>query len=288
MELHDIKIDLHKYGLKKDDSWFHEMITDAHVGALNFAKEEFVRAIDRISNEVNRSTHFGGDNTDNMPPTHKWFDQAQADLRYLEPPQQIAYFWKLIDPLVQAHETHGNKILGFIEGNHEYNRHITDTAFKFIYCKPDLDEEGRIVSLKYRYLGLAAYLTFHFFWKGKHMRSFTMLTSHGAYNGDQRGGDINNMGRSAAVYDADIRLEGHSHDKWIDIPTYYKPIIENGYVTKIVEAERFIGNGGCFARGLVQGHNNYAEKRIFRGRAAKVGTITVGMNPYTGRLSGFL
>jgi hypothetical protein len=285
---YDLKIDLNKYGLKKDDSWFHEMITDAHIGHPNFAKAEFQRALDRICNEPNRSTHFNGDNTDNMPPTHKWFDQAQADLGLLEIPQQIGYFWKLIDPLVKVHETHGNKILGFIEGNHEYNRGLTSTAFKYAYCKPEIDENGQVIRYKYRYLGYAAYLTFNFFWKKEHLNSFTMLVSHGSYNGDQRGGDINNMGRSAAIYEADIRLEGHSHDKWIDIPTYYKPVVQDDYTTKIVEAERLIGNGGCFARGVVMGRNNYNEKRLFRGRAAKIGTITVGMNPYTGKLSGFL
>lgn len=54
MEVLDVKIDLFKHGLKKDDSWNHEMLTDCHVGHPNFAKTEFKRAVKRISDGKNR------------------------------------------------------------------------------------------------------------------------------------------------------------------------------------------------------------------------------------------
>ena len=299
MQVYDIDIDLYKQGLKKDYDWNHEMITDAHVGAQNFAKTEFDRTIKRVTEDPSRSTHFGGDNSDNMPPSHKWFDQAQANKAVMEIGQQMAWFWELIKPLEAAHAKYGNKILGFVEGNHEYNRGVTSTAFAYAYCKPSINvDDGTIKGLKYRYLGFAAYLTFNIFYRKQHLRSFTMLVSHGSFNGGQRGGDVNNMARSPAAYEADIRLEGHTHDRWFTVNPYIKPVVNDKYVTEVVEAERLMANGGCFLRGSivakstpsgsVLGHNSYNEKRIFTSRIASVGTVTVSMNAYTGKLNGHL
>lgn len=299
MQVYDINIDLYKQGLKKDDDWNHEMLTDCHVGAPNFAQTEFERRVNAIAEDPSRSTHFNGDMSDNLEPSHKWFDQAQANKTVLEIGQQIAWFWELIKPLEVAHDKHGNKILGFIQGNHEYNRRVTDTTFAYAYCKPKINkEDGSIHSLKYRFLGYAAYLTFNIFYRKNHLRSFSMLVSHGSYNGEQRGGDMNNMARSPASYEADILLEGHTHDRWFVVPPYMKPVVNDKYQTEIVEAQRYIGNGGCFLRGSIVskpspygftiGHNSYNERRIFKSRVASVGTITVSMNAYTGSLNGHL
>ena len=48
MEYNRIRIDLDKFGLKKDSSWFLEPLSDIHFGHRNFNLEKYQKAVKRI------------------------------------------------------------------------------------------------------------------------------------------------------------------------------------------------------------------------------------------------
>ena len=294
MEYNVIQIDLHKLGLKKDDSWFLEPLYDLHIGHQNFDASKYVKRVKAIKEQINRSTFFGGDIIDNIPADDFRLDTRTKDMSMFEDVQQEDAFERLTKPLLDEHmkmldpkfqrskdkkQFSDIKIAGVLMGNHEYARHYySSQRFEKAFCRP----------FKLKMLEDEAVLWYEFFWKGELMRTFTAVVTHGSYAGDQSGGEINSLQRWPAKVDADIFIVGHSHDKKITDQAQETFQRGTGKSLKMFERTLIFANGGTFLKTHQFGVRNYPEKKAIRSRVSKIGTITIEMNPSDGTLTGHL
>ncbi|KKN75430.1 hypothetical protein LCGC14_0380510 [marine sediment metagenome] len=294
MEYNVIQIDLAKLGLKKDDSWFLEPLYDIHIGHQNFEAEKYVKRVNAIAEQTNRSTFIGGDIIDNIPAADFRLDTRSKDMTMFEDVEQEDAFERLTEPLINQHkklltkkyQRHEDpktwsdiKIHGALMGNHEYARHYySSQRFEKAFCKP----------AKLKNLEDEAVIWFEFYWHSELLRQFTAVVTHGAYGGDQSGGEVNSMQRWPAKVDADMFIVGHSHDKRITDQAQEIFKRGTGKSLKMFERTLIFANGGTFLKTHNFGIRNYPEKKAIRSRVSKIGTITIEMVPYDGDLKGHL
>ena len=165
-----------------------------------------------------------------------------------------------------------HKILGVLSGNHEWKT-IDRYRFEKDFCRP----------LGVPYLGQMCMLNLQFYHKGEMLRAFEIWAAHGAYAGMQPGGAVNRLKALAGQYDADIYLTAHSHDKlWYTDHqvTHLTDTNELGARPKVYVVT------GTFQKSHITGVDSYMEKRP-QPRVSKVGTITLELDPYNGKVHIF-
>lgn len=279
MEYARFKIDLKKYGLKRDDSWFLEPLSDVHFGNRNHATEKFLEAVHRIANQKNRSTLFNGDISENTPPQHKFFNSQSTDLDLIDDVQQEDAFINAIKPILVQHKKTKIKIFGSIMGNHEARTYGQNRFIK-AYCRPVVNGQ----EIPINYLGDTGYVWLDFFYGKEFLRNFIILATHGSYGGSQIGGEVNQLLRLPANYEADIYLIGHSHQKHTESIYQQTIISKTDGSCELMERTLLFANCGTFLRSHRLGVPSYTEKKLLYSRVAKVGTITIEMNAYQGKL----
>lgn len=283
---------------KKDDVFQLRPLGDIHVGSPAFDQEKFERVVNEISKMDNALVIGMGDYIDNvmayaqgmMDKRWNYHAQRRDQMTTLE---QIVYFttqWEKI----------ADKSVGMHSGNHEW-KSVDQQRFVTDFCNPIesqivLDEKTKLQHLqpiirpgekkaitRYSndYLGRLAYVNIGFNYKGKRIRDFLVLSMHGGYSGMQAGGAVNRMKAITADFDCDIVLMGHNHDTWT------RPIIRMGYDLKSnspVEKTIRMANTGTFMKSYSKNHDAYNE--INPKEAKRVGTVTLTLNPETGKTYG--
>jgi len=274
MEYNRIRIDMEKFGLKKDDSWFLEPLSDIHFGHRNFNLEKYEKRVKVIAKQPNRSTFFNGDMIDNIPHRDKRFNWDTIDMTQPEDVQQIEMFEKYTEPIFKKNDEYGGDIKahGVIVGNHEFV-YQSPTQFKHHFCR----KRPRGMGLKF--LGDAAYLWIDFYYEKKFLNNFVILTTHGSYRGSQSGGEFNQLKRFPARYEADAYFVGHSHDPKSGKSIIQYPSAGPGRSLKLNKRKVVFANLGTFLESHKFGTTNYIEKKLLYAQASETGTITLEMNP---------
>jgi len=273
LEFNRVRIDLDKLGLKRDSSWNLEPLSDIHFGHRNFDHQAYMKAVKRIANNANRSTFFNGDIIDCIPHDDWRFDWTVVDPLHPEETTQEDYFYELSEDIFKENDKTKVKCHGALMGNHEW-RYYSQARFKKNFCN--------YVGIKF--LGAMAFIWLDFYHKNKFLKSFNILTTHGSYGGSQQGGEVNQVLRFPARYDADIYLLGHSHQKWTTKQMTMGVVAGKGKSLEIVERTQIFGNLGTFLKTHQWGVDNYPEKKAIYSRLSKIGTITVEMVPETGEM----
>ena len=221
----------------------------------------------------------------------RWNAHAQnrSQLTTLE---QVVYFTKWWAKVA-------DKSIGMHSGNHEWIS-VDQQAFVMHFCNPQnwnvrttdggvqllepiINPKTNKADVLYsdKYLGRLAYINLGFEYKGKRIRDFLILSMHGGYSGAKGGGAVNRMKDIVADFDCDIALMGHNHDTWT------RPIIRMGYDLKSnspTEKTVRLANTGTFMTSYSKDHDAYNE--INPKEAKRVGTITITLNPETGKSHG--
>lgn len=284
-----INIDLKKKGLKIDDDWNLEPLSDIHVGHPNFNEEKFVRVVKRIASHKDRSTLLLGDNTDNIAPGDKRFKMDIKNISGVNvlPTAQFSLLRKLLMPIWKQNQDN-TKCWGATIGNHEYNgfHKMTEDEFKMMYCNSvhPPEDSGEVPGMGFNYLGTMAYIKVKFSHGGKHLRDYMVYTAHGGYKGSQSGGELNQQKRFPAAHENfDAYLTGDSHDTKVDKSTLQTGIEKDGKLM-LKRRKVWFASCGTFQETYAIGYTNYPETRPYYSRNAETGTITLTFNPYLDKL----
>jgi hypothetical protein len=137
------------------------------------------------------------------------------------------------------------------------------------------------------YLGYSAFFSLTAHWMVGNRRNMSNVLhfylNHGWFAGKKTGGKINNMEDSAASYEADVYIFGHSHST---IATKRMILHPAG------AREKVFMNSGTFLKTNEWATSGYAERRGYP--PTKVGTATLVWTPFVnkrvndGRLRGEL
>lgn len=265
MEIQTVEIKLKR----KDDEVQFEPLGDLHIGNINFDNAKLLRSIERIGSEENRFWIGMGDYAECIFPTSPMndprFNIQTVNRGILVPDEQFDYIRELLNPIKE-------KCWGLHSGNHETS-FIQKTGHDYVrrdLCNP----------LKARYLGLVAFTTLRFTFRGKPLDEKIVFSAHGNYGGMRIGGTLNRIEDLARSFDADIYLMGHTHAAFVVKGNYIAPASRNS----IVEAKRLFCSTGGFLRGYVPESTSYIEKNLRS--PLKTGTITVTFVPATGDVFG--
>jgi hypothetical protein len=238
-----------------------------HVGNINFNEKKFLERRDAILNDPYRYTLGMGDYADAIGTgatqmTDKRFNMETIDPNYLTPDRQYEYIRQQLDPIK-------HKILGLLEGNHDY---VLEEKTGHLYVR----ELARDLGVPY--LGYAAFIVVNFKRNGKLIRKATIFAGHSHFNGTSAGGNLNNINRASGYFEADVYLTGHTHRTLFD-ESLVVGVDDTG---QIVKYPKILASTGSFMETYVKGNLNYAEKNLLP--ATKTGTITIAFDPGTGKI----
>jgi hypothetical protein len=285
---------------KKDDIIDIRPIGDVHLGNVSCDETELQKQLKYIETHDNCYTIGMGDYIDNVMAyaggsVDKRWNPETVSRNTLTTQEQIdrwTDYWKPV-----AH-----KSVGMLAGNHEWKT-IDQKSFIKEICnpvymkstvttdadgksyteyKPVLDKNGNGM-LKYSndYLGRLAYVMISFKHNGDFVRNYLGLVMHGGYAGAFVGGALNRLKAISGDFDADFVLAGHSHDTGVTTHTRL------GYDLKtnsIAKKKVVLGMTGTFLEGYEKGVDSYVE--ISPKSAKRIGTITLSMNAYEGKMYG--
>lgn len=162
--------------------------TDVHIGAKDFDKEKFDKAVKMLKADPNGYCFFNGDNLEFTPGGHHGATNDQN----MSNTEQVNAFVKLIKEL-------GKKVLFFRTGNHEAR--AADLCDVHIY-----DILGKTLKIPELHRGMEQVI-FNF---GK--STVKVVTSHGEGGGSKRA--LSNM--KEAFPGADVYFTGHTHELYVE------------------------------------------------------------------------
>ena len=120
---------------------------------------------------------------------------------------------------------------------------------------------------------------------GKVVGEYSVFAIHGSYNGMRIGGALNRLQDLARIYDADIYLMGHTHSKAFQTEHRIYVEVRNGKYVVVERPTIYALTGG-----FLNPHSLETEQYFDRNplpRSVRVGTITIGIDPWRGKLHGF-
>jgi len=172
-------------------------LSDLHLGDKNCDLKAFNKFIQYILAAPNRYLIYNGDNIDNATRSSVGDVYESA----LSPREQKKYLEKALEPVK-------DRILVFVEGNHEY-RTRKDTDMHIV---EDIADHLGKADL---YYPDEAYLKVKF---GRRKSSgsqmvYTIYVTHGAGGGKRIGSAVNNLELLGLSVIADIYVVGHTHNK---------------------------------------------------------------------------
>jgi hypothetical protein len=257
--------------LRKGEMLMLEPLGDIHYGSPAFMEEKFLERVEAIRRDKNRYWIGMGDYIDNVRP----YKQGTVDKRWTTEAlkgvpdwdEQIRGFVEMIKPI--AH-----KCLGLLWGNHEWST-MTSAEFEDRVCKP----------LGVDFLGGRAFLVLRIRSGKKVVGEYSVFAIHGNYSGMRVGGALNRLQDLARVYDADVYLMGHTHSKAYQAE-YRVSIVAVGNKYVLVERPVIYVLTGGFLNPNHVGVEQYFDKHPLP-RSIRVGTVTIGIDPWRGKIHGF-
>jgi hypothetical protein len=198
-------------------------IGDTHVGTRAFDRPRFLGYVKWIKDTPNTYWVGVGDYCECITPKDIRFDPDVIDPIYTEQ-KKYNDLWRDIYnrslpigfralkdlPTIEARDfidmvtPIADKCIGLSMGNHEWD----------IQNNYDKDILGYICQeLKVRNLGWASLTRLKFYESRGHAIPVLMYVSHGYSMGRKKGGKINVLEDKASMFEADIFISGHSHDK---------------------------------------------------------------------------
>ena len=254
---------------KNDYTFDLEPISDIHYDDTNFDAVKFKQVIERIAKDKDRYTLLMGDYGSSIysyPTENRGTLTIRQEFR--DDPD------KLYNDLTNIFYPIRKKILGVVEGNHDHKIHQRS----FHEWVKQFSEE-----LEVPYLTMTALINLKFIYKPTGREdNYKIFCTHGSYAGRKPSGMVNKLMDMSTGFDADIYLAGHAHDINID-KRVVDGIDDNG---KRVRATRVFGLCGCFVHGYSLDDSDtitYAEQKMFLPN--KVGTLTVSIRPFEGKLN---
>jgi len=250
----------------KGEFLFIEPLGDLHIGNPAFDVNHFKSRVKAIAKDPNRYWFGMGDYIDNIHPWRrgtpdKRFTYHAVGKRLLTPGEQAQIFRQLIAPI-------RGKCLGLLWGNHEDSL-LEPEEFISLFCEPDL-----------RFLGYEAMVRLRIHFRKKHIRDFVIWMCHGAYAGMKSGGAISRLEDLSRKYDAQIFLHAHTHSKGAWHGVRYQVDWKNRTLQKL---DLMYVLTGCFLQEHVIGYHSYTEAKPTT-KTIRVGTITIGLDPWTGKV----
>ena len=260
----------------KDYQFLLEPLSDIHMDDINFDDEKFAKVVDRVGKEANRYTIGMGDYGSSIysyPNENRGTLTIKQD--YRDNPE------KLYDDMRGTLSPIKNKIIGLVEGNHDYKIHQRGY---YNWVKALAEDIG------VPYLTTTCLINLQFIPQIKNGNgaakptNVKMFATHGRYTGLESSAAITKLKRLASQIDADIYLMGDRHD----IDSAKKAFLYVDDEGKLREGTRIFGLCGCFVRGYDindTGISSFPERMMLYPN--RVGTITVAIQPYYGRLNVF-
>lgn len=279
-----IKIDLHKIGLKKDDLIHLEGFSDIHYGGTNHLPKLFKKRMKALIAEDGRFTFYGGDQLDAITPKDNRWQKESVIENSLD--KQKEGFYRVTKDLTEIHKKlkakdgHG-KILWGLAGNHEYNNREIDQDWITSFFEGYKDDDGKVLKggegLDVPYLGSRAMIGLEVLWKGKPLRHWSILSVHGFGGGNNAYTPLQNLMWN---HIADVYLMGHLHQK---ISMEEQMVSFNFKLGKAVQRKIVLGNTGSFTETMLDNIDQWYERRN-KMKPAVAGTITVSFDAYKGDL----
>lgn len=137
----------------------------------------------------------------------------------------------------------GNRIIGLIGGNHNYNLSYGINSDQLLCQK-----------LGCNYLGVNSLVKLVFKYQSSNASNELVMCLHHGKGGLTPGSSINKLKEMANSFDADIILQGHNHDRQID----YINRIGVSRQDKLVDRKILLARTGSFLRNYINGHSSYA------------------------------
>lgn len=244
-----------------------EPIGCIHVGNVNFNEKKFLERIAIIGRDPYRYTLGMGDYADSImvgagQMADKRWKPETIDKRFLTPDEQYRYVTDKLKPIRK-------KILGLLEGNHDY---ALEEKSGHQYVRQMAEE------LDVPYLGYIAFIVPHFTYQGKEVGKATIFAAHTHFNGTTAGGNLNKISSISSYFDADVYLTGHTHRTLFDEAL----VVGVNGGGELIRRPKILASTGTFMETYVKGQHNYAEKSVFQ--ATKTGTITIEFEPATNKI----
>lgn len=231
---------IQKHFDKKDDIVIVP-ISDIHLGAPEYAADEWKAFVGKISASSNVYLTLGGDliNNATRSAVSNIFEEV------MRPRDQKKMIAEMLAPIK-------DRILCAVSGNHERRsgKDADDDPMYDILCKLDIEDVYRenIAFLKLQFGDPNG--------DGKRNPTYTFVVTHGAGGGMLTGGAVNRNERFGYAIDgADCLIVGHTHKPFITQPSKIKIDVYNNKVSikpfKVVSASSWLKYGGYAAQKML-------------------------------------
>lgn len=246
-----------------------EPISDPHRDDINFDEEKFKKVLRRIEADPSRYTIGLGDYGSSIYSYPNENRGTQTIKQEFKDNPEILY--KTLQSELSPIK---HKIIGLIEGNHDYKVHQRGFYNWVKELAGDLDVP---------FLSYTALINIKFIHKPTGRETnLKVYATHGRYTGAESSAAITKLKRISSQIEADVYLMGDRHD--LDGAKKAFLYIDNDGVIR--EGTKIFGLCGCFVRGysLDNGdESSYPERMMLYPN--RVGTITIAFAPFTGRLN---
>ena len=268
-----MKCKLVEIEIREGEELFIEPLGDLHIGNPGFNEERFMRRVNFIRRTRQKRFWIGmGDYIENIRPYANGFVDRRWSTEVLlgEPDwdEQIRRFVDMVRPIRR-------KCLGLLWGNHEWKT-MTSKEFEDRFCKP----------LKVDFLGSRAYIILRIKHKKKILGEYAIFAIHGSYAGYRLGGAFNRLQDLARIYDADIYLMGHTHAKGFQPDIRISVEFDRNGNPVVVKRPVIYGLTGCFLDPFCLEVDGYMDRKPTP-RSVRLGSITIGIDPWEGKLHGY-
>lgn len=256
---------------KVDDTIDLEVLSDEHFGDPKQTLDVLERAQNRILDNPNRYTAFGGDMLNNiMPKDKRWsLDASRLNSLSLEKQEWEEFH----EPLFEINKKYLKsktkyskgwpKIWYGLDGNHEIN----DRNIDHYWMKQLFEPHG------IKYLGSSGFIGLELAYHGKVKRRFKIAVAHGFGGGQSVDRALNDFMQNKI---ADVYLIGHLHHKSTDEQLVYDYSFDK---KQYIERTVLLGNTGNFTTAILRGQTSWFERRN-KLKPSPPGTITVSFNAY--------
>ena len=257
--------------VKRGEKIYIEPLGDIHYGHPACDLKRLRSRVNAIRDDPHRYWIGMGDYIENIRP----YRPGRVDMRWNTEILKGEPDWDLqIRGIVEELKPIAHKCFGLLWGNHEW-ANMTGMEFEDRLCNP----------LGAKFLGSSAFILMRILCDKKLVGEYVIFATHGNYSGSKVGGAINRMQDLSSVYDADIYLMGHVHTKAIHRDEKISVGVVRG---KPVVMKRTViyGLTGCFLNSYQKGVETYVDRKPML-RNFKMGTITIGIDPWEGKLHGY-
>jgi hypothetical protein len=257
--------------LGKGEMLMVEPLGDMHYGNPAFVYEKFKERVEAIRKDGNRYWIGMGDYIDNIRP----YRGGMVDKRWTtEVLKGIGDWDEQLSGLLDFFEPIKDKCIGLLWGNHEWAT-ITAKEFTDRVCWP----------LGVDFLGGRCFVLLRVKSKGKVVGEYAIFAIHGHYSGTRVGGALNRLQDLARIYDADVYLMAHTHSKAFQTEHRVSVEVRNGKYVVVERPVIYALTGGFLDP------NNLTVEQYFDKhplpRSIRVGTVTIGIDPWRGKIHGF-